>query len=89
MMMACFKEDEESQKKGFVCVYFAFGQTKVRLSRTVAYNKVSRSLPVKVVATHVCRHDDNNGSLFKAAIKQITEIMEANRLCRWRSHVGK
>jgi hypothetical protein len=83
-------QDEENQKKGLVCVYFVFGQNKaIPPSRTIAYLNLWRSLPVRVAATHSCRHEDADEKPINIAVRHVSQQMEVTRLCRWRDHVGK
>jgi len=80
-------EDEETQKRGLVMVYYAVAQKAYdsRNNRPLHLLKAFSELPARVVAAHFCF---DNASM-KPLVDFIAKHMESRMLCRFRSHCGQ
>jgi hypothetical protein len=87
-MFGMLDDDEETQKRGTVFIYYGIGQEKFFGSdRPIQYVKTERSIPFRVVALHVCSDSTNPG--IKAASDFACRAMDNTIVSRYRLHVGK
>lgn len=80
-------EDEDTQKRGIVVVYYGLAQKSYdgRNNRPVHWLRAFEDVPARVVATHFCY--DN--AAMKPLLNLVSDHMEPKMLCRFRSHCGQ
>jgi hypothetical protein len=78
-------QDEETQKKGVVIVYYALGQKRAFGDRPFELMKSWRSIPWRVVAFHSCA----DSSVIDVAAYLLCSLMDNSNVCSFRAHIGK
>jgi hypothetical protein len=80
-------EDEETQLRGIVCVYYALGpqQRMYRYSFASKIPKVAKVLPLRIVALHGCYSDPKLSPFLDVA----AFVMEKTLRVRLRFHTGE
>jgi hypothetical protein len=77
-------QDEESQRRGFVMVYYGLGQKKLVRGRALEILKSWWATPLRIVAGHFC----SKTNAMHPAVRLMFYAMECNLFCRFRCHFG-
>eukprot|EP00980_Cylindrotheca_fusiformis_P013808 scaffold3572_cov113-Cylindrotheca_fusiformis.AAC.4 len=79
-------KDEETQKRGLVLICYALAVKPIdsRLTRLAMVLQSFHDLPARVASSHLCIDNPE----MQSVVNMISDMMESNTLCRFRSHYG-
>jgi hypothetical protein len=82
--MMAFRKDVETQKRGFVLIYYGFGQSSAIPGRPKEWLNYWRSIPIRIVACHLCGEEH----VLEPPAREFYKAAEGSVAFRCRRHFG-